>query len=219
MKLRTKAIAGAAVVLTALAATGCGSHLANNAAGLRTNDGVARHGVTHNTGRIVRSGYNRGFTRTARRATHPIGDRMPTTTSRRGIDRTTTQNHYLRQENLALQNGRHIGNEVTRANDAAINGTIANNEGSTANRLANNIRSTVLENRQNNEITPYASRDGVLYGNDLHTADGMRTAEPHNNNLRDVRNNARVRNVRNARNIRNAGDVNNVNNATVEFAR
>ena len=104
MKFNLRAVLGTAIVAVAMLATGCGS-LANNAAGLERNaDGAARESRHE---RRVERGYNREY-RHANRPSH-IG--------RRGVNRhnAATQNHYLRQDDLTLRNGRFLGDGVNPA--------------------------------------------------------------------------------------------------------
>jgi len=175
MNFRAKTLAGAAVLLVALAATGCGSNLANNASGLhRGGDGLVRNNAVERTGRVGRAsrnygyyrGFNRNFTRTSNRRMNTNAG-TPNTLTRHGIDRTATQNHYLRQENLTLRDGRHIGNETnrigetgrvreTRIGENTRNGQpIANNAHGLRN-LANNVNnvrhSTVYESNRTRDI-------------------------------------------------------------------
>jgi len=123
MNLRGKTIAGAAIALIAIAATGCGSHLANNTHGLgRAHDGTARHGVVEQRAeRTTRhNNHRRGLNRMARRTNSHLTS--PNAHSRRGIDRTATENRYLHQNNSVIRDG----NAYRLGNEAVVDGTINN---------------------------------------------------------------------------------------------
>lgn len=197
--LRAKTIAGMAVALIAVTATGCGSHLANNAHGLRrANEGVGRNNTvieqrdgvrpTHRAGRV---GLRRGNRRVA------VNPGTPTTHSRRGIDRTTTENRYLNQEHFnARDNGRFMGNETVGSRERVVGETrldgarhrndgVLRQDGMTnRSQYNNNVRNTVFDN-----TTPYYNGDNVVIGNDgaIHMTDGIRTPEPINTARRTVR--------------------------------
>ncbi|MCL2854614.1 MAG: hypothetical protein FWE21_03230 [Defluviitaleaceae bacterium] len=103
--MKRRILTTAAVALVALAATGCGTNLANNAHGLnRANDGIVRQEVTP-TGRTVRNfrthrGFNRNTTNT--QLGRRLGNNLNNTryNVRRGVDRTVRENHYLTQDGL-----------------------------------------------------------------------------------------------------------------------
>jgi len=107
MKFNLRAVLGTAIVAVAMLATGCGS-LANNAAGLDRNaDGVARE--SRHERRVERES-NRGYRHVERR--HDGGHNF----GRRGVNRhTVAQNHYLKQDDLTLRNGRFLGDGVNPA--------------------------------------------------------------------------------------------------------